>query len=217
MNEANADREKTREATKLTPTVSDVLADGTIIELVYRPEERTTLLAVFSAGRWTLQRHVDVPERQRLVPFSANNNLIKNEVVLLPSEPRIYGREEKLVSEIGDFIHRYADLSRMFEKIACYYVLLSWLYDAFNDLPYLRLRGDFGTGKTRSLLTIGSLCYKPFFAAEPQQSHRYSIHFMHSAERSSLMKPIFALAMSGRRSSRFSTMATYVACRCCAR
>jgi hypothetical protein len=165
MNEANADREKTREATKLTPTVSDVLADGTIIELVYRPEERTTLLAVFSAGRWTLQRHVDVPERQRLVPFSANNNLIKNEVVLLPSEPRIYGREEKLVSEIGDFIHRYADLSRMFEKIACYYVLLSWLYDAFNDLPYLRLRGDFGTGKTRSLLTIGSLCYKPFFAS----------------------------------------------------
>src|SRR5262249_24039020 len=34
-----------------------------------------------------------------------------------------------------------------------------------NDLPYLRLRGDFGTGKTRSLLTIGSICYKPFFAS----------------------------------------------------
>ncbi|SDG43936.1 hypothetical protein SAMN05216338_1001307 [Bradyrhizobium sp. Rc2d] len=32
-------------------------------------------------------------------------------------------------------------------------------------MPYLRLRGDFGTGKTRSLLTIGSLCYKPFFAS----------------------------------------------------
>src|SRR5205814_1040973 len=30
---------------------------------------------------------------------------------------------------------------------------------------YLRLRGDFGTGKTRSLLTIGSICYKPFFAS----------------------------------------------------
>src|SRR6516165_10766496 len=31
--------------------------------------------------------------------------------------------------------------------------------------PYLRLRGDFGTGKTRTLLTIGSICYKPFFAS----------------------------------------------------
>ena len=26
-------------------------------------------------------------------------------------------------------------------------------------------RGDYGTGKTRALLAIGSLCYKPFFAS----------------------------------------------------
>ncbi|HEX3363961.1 hypothetical protein [Phenylobacterium sp.] len=35
----------------------------------------------------------------------------------------------------------------------------------FTDLPYLRLRGDYGSGKTRALQTIGSLCYKPFFAS----------------------------------------------------
>jgi len=29
----------------------------------------------------------------------------------------------------------------------------------------LRLRGDYGSGKTRALLTIGSLCYKGFFAS----------------------------------------------------
>ncbi|WP_338695230.1 hypothetical protein V5279_03815 [Bradyrhizobium sp. 26S5] len=150
---------------KIIPTVSEVLEDGTIVELVYRPEIRNTSLAIFNAGRWTLQSHVDVSERHRLVPFSPNNNLIKNEVVLLPSEPRIYGSEQQLVSDIAEFIHRYADLSPSFEKVACYYVLLTWLYDAFNDLPYLRLRGDFGTGKTRMLLTIGSLCYKPFFAS----------------------------------------------------
>lgn len=147
------------------PTVSDVLEDGTIVELVYRPQARITLLAAFTAGRWTLARSVDVLGGHKLVPFSPNNNLIKNEVVLLPSEPRIYGTEQELVSEITRFIHRYADLSPTFEQVAAHYVLLSWLYDAFNDLPYLRLRGDFGTGKTRSLLTIGSLCYKPFFAS----------------------------------------------------
>lgn len=49
--------------------------------------------------------------------------------------------------------------------IAAHYVLLTWVYDAFSDLAYLRFRGDFGTGKTRALLTIGSLCYKPFFAS----------------------------------------------------
>jgi hypothetical protein len=150
---------------QIIPTVSEVLEDGTIIELVYRPLDRSTLFAVFSAGRWTLQSHVDVSEGHRFVPFSPNNNLIKNEVVLLPSEPRIYGSEQALLSEITAFIHRYADLSPTFEQVACHYVLLTWLYDAFNDLPYLRLRGDFGTGKTRMLLTIGSLCYKPFFAS----------------------------------------------------
>jgi hypothetical protein len=42
---------------------------------------------------------------------------------------------------------------------------MSWVYDAFNELPYLRVRGDFGTGKTRFLLVVGALCYKPFFAS----------------------------------------------------
>src|SRR5581483_5088328 len=35
----------------------------------------------------------------------------------------------------------------------------------FNELPYLRVRGDPGSGKTRFLLTVGSLCYKPIFAS----------------------------------------------------
>src|SRR5207249_10312756 len=45
------------------------------------------------------------------------------------------------------------------------YVLLTWIYDAFNELPYLRARGDYGSGKTRLLLTVGSICYKPIFAS----------------------------------------------------
>jgi hypothetical protein len=32
-------------------------------------------------------------------------------------------------------------------------------------MPYLRLRGDWGSGKTRALMTLGSLCYKGFFAS----------------------------------------------------
>src|SRR5262245_22873934 len=74
-----------QEKKTLVPTVSEVLEDGSIIELIYRPEDRVTLLALFNAGRWTLQRHVDVTDGDRFVPFSPNNNLIKNEVVLLPS------------------------------------------------------------------------------------------------------------------------------------
>ena len=52
---------------------------------------------------------------------------------------------------------RYVDLSPTFQRVVTYYVLLTWLYDAFNELPCLRLHGDYGSGNTRALLTIGSL------------------------------------------------------------
>jgi hypothetical protein len=158
-NEAEKERKQT------VPTTSAVLDDGTMIELVYNPERRKTFLAVWSAGRWTLQDRVTTSAGITLVPFSPDNNLIANEAVLLASEPCIYGSEDKLISEIQGFIHRYVDFSPTFEKVATHYVLLTWLHDAFNELPYLRLRGDFGSGKTRALLTIGSLCYKAFFAS----------------------------------------------------
>ena len=84
---------------------------------------------------------------------------------MLPSAPEEYGSERELVREIQAYIHRYVDLSPGFERLASYYVLLSWVYDAFNEVPYLRVRGDYGTGKTRFLLVVGALCNKSFFAS----------------------------------------------------
>jgi hypothetical protein len=162
------ERAKQQEAGKkreAVPAVSRCSPDGTLIELLYWPERRQTAFAVWRDARWTILERVEADYGELLVPFLPGNNLIKNQVVLLPSEPQIYGSEEKLLSDIRGFIHRYVDLSPTFEKVVTYYVILSWLYDAFNELPYLRLRGDFGTGKTRALLVIGSICYKPFFAS----------------------------------------------------
>lgn len=164
MDNARGDIGKRAEK-RVSPAVSCIFGDGTIVEMLYRPRTRSTEFAVFRESEWTFQQRVEGDDGATLVPFSPDNNLIKNEAVLLPSEPSEYGSEEQLLADIQCFIHRYADLSPTFEKVATYYVLLTWLYDAFNELPYLRLRGDFGTGKTRTLLTIGSLCYKAFFAS----------------------------------------------------
>ena len=150
---------------KPVPTVSAVFDDGSILEMVYRPLEKRTGFVLWKDGEWSFEPSLSIDPFRRLVPYSPNNNLIKNEVVLLPSEPEEYGSEESLLREIQSFIHRYVDVSPLFEKIASYYVLFSWVYDGFNELPYLRVRGDPGSGKTRFLLTIGSLCYKPIFAS----------------------------------------------------
>jgi len=147
------------------PTVSAVLGDGTILETVVDPEAKRTSFVLAKDGEWRSVDSVSIDSSARLVPYSPRNNLLAHEVVLLPSEPEEYGSEEVLLREIESFIHRYVDVSPLFEKIASYYVLLTWVYDDFNELPYLRLRGEPGSGKTRFLLTVGSLCYKPIFAS----------------------------------------------------
>ncbi len=147
------------------PTVSRVLSD-TLVELIYDKRKRSTALAVSRfGGLWNLEQEVKIETGEVLVPYSASNNLIANECVLLPSTPVEYGLKDELVGDIRSFLHRYVDLSPGFEAIAAYYVLLSWVHDRFGELGYLRLRGEYGTGKTRGLLAIGSLCYRPFFAS----------------------------------------------------
>ena len=147
------------------PTVSAVLPNGAIVEMIYRPTERQSAFVICEADQWRVAPVLDGGSGRRLIPYSPQNNLLRNEVVLLPSEPLEYGTESDLVSEIRAFIHRHVDVSPLFETIASYYVLMSWIYEDFNELPYLRVRGDPGSGKTRLLLTVGALCYKPIFAS----------------------------------------------------
>jgi hypothetical protein len=153
------------EAAKPLRTASAVLSDGRMVELVYDRGKHQTSLALWTGETWTLQPSVTSGNGRELVPYSADNNLIRNEVILLPSQPAEYGSATELVDEIQAFIHRYVDISPRFERIASHYVLFSWVFDNFNELPYLRLRGDYGSGKTRFLLTVGALCYKPVFAS----------------------------------------------------
>ena len=150
---------------RFMPTISTELEDGALVELVYELKARRTSLAVWRNQACETLPSLELSSGERLVPYSPDNNLIRNDVVLLPSGPEEYGTESKLVAEIHAYIHRYVDLSPQFERIASYYVLFSWLYDGFNELPYLRVRGDYGSGKTRFLLVVGSLCYKPVFTS----------------------------------------------------
>jgi hypothetical protein len=161
----NAGTANERQRSRSIPTVSAVLPSGALVEMVYDPAERRSAFAVWQDGAWRIEPHILLDPARRLVPYSPHNNLIQNEVVLLPSSPAEYESEERLIHEVQAFIHRYADLSPIFEQAASYYVLLSWIYDQFSELPYLRFRGDPGTGKTRCLLIIGSVSYKPIFAS----------------------------------------------------
>ena len=148
------------------PTTGVVLGDGTLLELVYdEPSNTTRLVCADRGGSCSLADSAPHPDGRRYVPYSPNNNLIRHRAVLLPSAPAEYDTVEALYEEVVAYLHRYIDLSPDFEDVAACYVLLTWVHDGFNELPYLRVRGDYGSGKTRFLLVVGSVCYKPFFAS----------------------------------------------------
>lgn len=157
--------EAPKEDKRIVKTVSRRLQDGGLVELIYQPTRSRTALAICRGGEISLQDGMDAETGERLVPIGASNNLIRHGALLLPGDPEEFDSAEDLVGEIKAYLRRYVDLSDGFERIAAYYVLLTWVYDAFNEVPYLRFRGDFGSGKTRALLTVGSLCYKAFFAS----------------------------------------------------
>jgi hypothetical protein len=151
---------------KPTPIVSRVCEDGTLLEALYDVLTSSTSLAIRTPdGRVSVEASHTLPNGERLVAYSPGNNLLSTGCVLLPSDLGDFEDKGDLVRDVQAFLHRYVDLSPVFEEIAAHYVLLTWVSDAFSELGYLRFRGDYGTGKTRALLAVGSVCYKPFFAS----------------------------------------------------
>ena len=134
--------------------------------LVGNPDgTRRSIFAVRGAdGKIGYAPYVDIGNITYL-PFPADLGVISSDVVLFPSDVTDYSSPTKLIKDIQAFIHKYLDVDPFYERLAAYYVLFTWLYDLFENLPYLRSLGDYGTGKTRFLQAIGVLCYRPMFVS----------------------------------------------------
>lgn len=141
---------------------ASAVIDGAIIETIHFLKEHQTAFAIFENNEIRYES-VFKNDGKELYPLDGESDLIRKKVVLLPGRPEEYGTEADLIRGITNFIHKYLDISEMFEKIASYYVLFSWIYDRFNEVPYLRALGDFGSGKSRFLRVVGSTCYLPIF------------------------------------------------------
>lgn len=135
-----------------------------LIEMLYDPDQIATKLAVrYPDGNVETVERLDI-DGVRYVPMAATP-LITRGVVLFPSELRTCRPTRELVGIIQAFVHRYLDVDPFYERLASYYVLFTWVYDSFTMVPYLRALGDYGTGKTRFIETIGYLCYRPILTA----------------------------------------------------
>jgi len=88
------------------------------------------------------------------------NTLISDKEIKLPSGVEQFSSIKELLNEIKQHIHKYVDMLPEMETISSWYILMTWHYDKFNSIPYIRFLGDLGTGKSRRIDVIGGLCYK---------------------------------------------------------
>lgn len=141
---------------------------GMIIETVYDPTSTLLSFAVSHQGTLSREDFVIVQARNseafKLLPPSDPNRLVEKRVVLLPSGPEAYGSQEALLADLCSFIHTYADVPRLWERLIAHYVLMTWVYDRFTAVPYLRFLGEPQTGKTRLLQIVAHLAYKAILA-----------------------------------------------------
>ncbi len=143
---------------------SKVFPDGTMIETIYDPEAEETRLAILQGGVVEVaQEYVD-PKGDKYMPALCDD-LIRKGFVKLPSACAGYTDIRELFQKIRkEFVPQSVDLPPQFQTVASLYVLLSWVYDSFQTIPYLRVIGNWGTGKSRFLQVVGSICYKSMMA-----------------------------------------------------
>ncbi len=93
-------------------------------------------------------------------PYPADHGNIM--CLKMPSDAVDYGTTKELFEEIKSFIHFWAQLEEISESLAAYYILFSWVYDDFDEVPYLRVLADLGSGKSRlAVRVLGAIAYKP--------------------------------------------------------
>lgn len=88
------------------------------------------------------------------------STLVQKKAVLLPSGTKEYGSTKELIEDIRSFIAKYCEYPESFQKLDAYFVLHTWNYDKFSITPYRRVIGDLGSGKSRFLKVLGSICYR---------------------------------------------------------
>lgn len=158
-------------------TVSRVFPDGTLVDMVYVKDSYEPRFAVARGEGVNLVdeplvdedgNYTDDPKNAvlKLTPHWTVRDLVDKNFIHLASKPEEYGSTKELYEQIRSLIKTYVVLEdSRFYDVATSYILMTWVFDRFSTLPYLRVVGDLGTGKSRFLEVVGKLCNRAMLAS----------------------------------------------------
>ena len=160
-----------------TPAVSLRFRDGTVVETLYDREKEKLSFAIYLNGQLEIADEFKGSTGIRYVPYAGARTLVKNGIVSFPTRPEIYEKQrntglrrfENLLTGLLIYIPVFLD-------VAVYYVILTWVYDDFQEIPYLRLKGEFGSGKTRFLKVRWGALLQSYICIGCDQYRAYISH-----------------------------------------
>ena len=162
------DEIKRKDKKEQKPILKVSLKDkGRVIESIYNKQKHKTEYVFLENGSITKTDNYKLQGKTYIPPYF-NSKIFSTRTLVLPSNPELSYSEndmENLPKIIETFINKYVDISLQDRKIATHYILMTWIYDKFHEIPYLRVMADYGSGKTRFLRVAGELCNKPIFAS----------------------------------------------------
>lgn len=135
--------------------------DGWFLEYLYNTEKKETFLAWKDPNGKVDSGKTIVIGKQKYRAEDADDVLTKGGVTLA-TELGDLKKTKELAFMIESFLnHVYIFPNKLISKIISYWVLMTWLYDSFDALPYLRATGPSGAGKSEMIFRVGLLCYRP--------------------------------------------------------
>jgi len=118
---------------------------------------------------------IDSNRKIKYVPLCEESLWVKGAYLHLPDRPEDYKDFKNLVNEIMIFTRTYLDIPEDKRLLNAYVVILSWLQDKLQAIPYLRAIGIKGSGKTRFCDTYGSIAYKSIPVTMPNASNIFRL------------------------------------------
>jgi len=136
------------------------LSNGVLAEECYDPVENTVYYAVYNPQSEEFSKASEVKDGNTIYrPIESDE--IENGLVLLPSQPENYGSDQQLFNDIINFLDAWHEApTRKDRKLDALYCMLTWIFDCLPRVPYRRMLGALGRGKSAWLEALGSICYR---------------------------------------------------------
>lgn len=138
--------------------------DGWLVEYLYDIERDVATLAWKDPeGKLGTGEFVTI-NGQTLRPYPVNDTLRSGAIAF----PSAMG-ERKSIRELVAYVEMYLQSiyllpSPQIGRLMAYWVLSTWVYDAFETVIYLRAMGGAGSGKSELVKRIGLVCYRTMTA-----------------------------------------------------